>query len=544
MSLLAGFLKSRENPDASVTDMVFAQMRGLPRWAAVAGCLLIPLSFQIEMTHDKLSRPFLDGSLHYDYDNANFLFKARNGILLGEAATQFGITDVAYSSWGAPEGKPEYYTHHPFLVRALFQLFVRVCGDAEWVSRTFSLGVSAIAAFGVFFALLIASGSLLASLSATLVLVNIPVFATYQTCIKYELDGMVLGVWFFVAVGLYLRGPSSKARLATVAGLAALSALAHWTALLFVASVLAWLLFERIREHDPVCGAAASATAIGAFVGAMAVLATFVLLKGGWVQLFSDLFGAAATRSDTAMLAAGAWTERQLMYANMNFGGVLIGVCTVLSVASVVLWLLRRRPDGSNPRKGAVGRLLPAFFFCTLAAACAWQFAFRQGSYIHVFWQLWFCLPFATLIAVAVTATRERPLVHAVIGLCGILLVFHLNVASRAAYKELFQLERGTPEDVAFLKSLRSDVFTRFLFIPLEDVAFNGWFAGPTFEYYTDRGIRMFDGTTRLMHGDKVLVLAHENQSLLMADLGKHLGVVFINEKCGSRFCSYDIGCR
>jgi len=132
--------------------------------------------------------------------------------------------------------------------------------------------------------------------------------------------------------------------------------------------------------------------------------------------------------------------------------------------------------------------------------------------------------------------------VHAATVVLGIMLIAHLNLSSRAAYEELFRLQRGTPQDVAFLRSLRGEVFSRFVFIPVENVAFNGWFSGPVFEYYSDRSVSVFDGKTQLASGDKVLVLAHERQQFLMADLSGYLHVVFSNENCGARFCAYDVG--
>jgi len=457
--------------------------RLLPRWVVIASCLSVLLFLQFEMTHDKLTRPFLDGSLHYDYDNADFTFKARNGIRVGEARSQLGLTVVPYSSWGKSSGEPAFYTHHPFLMKALFQLSVRAIGDSEWVSRTFALCVSALAASGVFVALLMASGCVLASLIGTAVLVNIPVFATYQVCLKYEIDGMAIGIWFFVAVSLYLRSPS-RVRLAAVAILAILSALAHWTALLFVASVFAWLLWERVRRHDHVSGAAAFAAAVGASIGCTGVVATFVLLNGGWSRFFADLASAASTRSDITALQRGAWTERQVQYLIMNFGEFLLWVTVFFTVTLGILWARQRLSGTYRPAENATGRLLPSFFFCTLSAACIWQFAFRQGSFVHVYWQLWFCIPVAALLAAAVAASQGRRLVYIATVLFWIMLIAHLNLSSRTAYEELFRLQRGTPQDVAFLRSLRGDVFSRFVFIPVEDIAFNGWFSGPVFEYY------------------------------------------------------------
>ena len=243
-------------------------------------------------------------------------------------------------------------------------------------------------------------------------LVSIPVFATYQVCLKYEIDGIAVGMWFFVALALYFRKPS-RGRLVAVAFLAMLSVLAHWTSLLFVASVLSWLLWERVRRHDQASGSAGFATALGACAGVTSVVAIFLWLKGGWKPLIADLAGIASTRSGIDALSPGAWANRQVMYMTMNFGEFLPWVVALLAVSLAIGWAHQRFSGCSRPSKNAEERLLPAFFFCTLSVACIWQFAFRQGSFIHVYWQLWFCIPVVALVAMTIAAGRGRPLFHA-----------------------------------------------------------------------------------------------------------------------------------
>ncbi len=93
------------------------------------------------------------------YDNALFSTYARTGITVGGPRSQLGLTSVAYRSWGKPDGKPTYYTHRPFLLKAVFQLWVRRFGDSEFSSRAFALGVSMLAAAGTVVALTIATGA-------------------------------------------------------------------------------------------------------------------------------------------------------------------------------------------------------------------------------------------------------------------------------------------------------------------------------------------------------------------------------------------------
>ncbi|HWZ85382.1 MAG TPA: hypothetical protein VN032_04225, partial [Thermoanaerobaculia bacterium] len=178
-------------------------------WIAISLCAVLAL--QLWTCRDKLAPAFLDTRLHYDYDNALFTFQARNGLRNGDPRSQFGVTLDQYSRWGEVRGAPSYYTDHPFLVKTVFQQYARIVGTKEWVSRSFYLALSFAIAAGLFVALLQTTGSLPAALAGAAVLVNTPLFATYQTCVKFETDGMVASVWLFVALVSFLRKGTRRA---------------------------------------------------------------------------------------------------------------------------------------------------------------------------------------------------------------------------------------------------------------------------------------------------------------------------------------------
>ncbi len=514
----------------------------LPRWAIVAVSLAIILGLQLAITMPKINLPFLDGRMHYYYDNADFTYRARNGILLNEPKTQLGITELSYSAWEKPSGEPSFYTHHPFLFKAVFQQYIRCLGDAEWVSRSFALAVSIIASAGIFFGLLLASQSVLAAFLGVATMVGIPLFAIFQSCIKYEIDGMAAGAWFFVALALYLRCPSRK-RLVTVSVLALLSALVHWTGLILVLVSVAWLTYEWFRNRDVNAGRAAMASGLGATVGTLMVFCLFAWLKGGWEPLLSDIIEAASTRANIMELPHGTWAQRQLFYMTVNFGEILPWVSGFLAAGLVVRWGWRRINNHKTPTlMRASDHLLPAFFFGTLTTACIWQFAFRQGSYIHIYWQLWFCLPVAGLVAMGITVARESSKTYTITAIiCCVLLAGWLQSSSYASYRILLKEPMGIPQDVEFLKSMRAEPFRRFVFLPITQIPMNDWFQGPIFAYYTDRQVEYFNTLMPPRPGDKVLMLIYHNQEGLVADIGNKLGFVLVNERCGPSFCSYDL---
>ncbi|HTG81982.1 MAG TPA: hypothetical protein VL949_08585 [Geobacteraceae bacterium] len=506
----------------------------------MAGLLLaVIVGMQLAVSVPRLTLPFVDTRIHYNIDNAMFTFCARNGILLNTPKTQLGLTFVRHSAWGKPSGEVWYYSHLPFLFKALFQLYVRMCGDAEWVSRSFGVSVAIIATAGIFTSLLVASESLLATFLGTAVLIGTPAFTLNQACIRQEIDGMAVAAWFFVAVALYLRRTRRTYLMAAML-LAALSGLAHWTGLLMVIMTVCWLSWERVRNGDREAGRAALAAGTGAFSGVVAVVATLAWLNGGWRPFATEILTAASSRSG-AMEPLGPWIERQQIYLEMNFGRVLLWSISVLAVGLAARWVWSSRKSKPRNSGNAAARLLPAFLSITSATAFIWLVAFREGSYVHSFWQLWLCLPIASLVVLAIVTARSSVPLHSVAVTAAGALAVWLQVASWTAYRELLENQMGNTLDIALLKSVRNDQFSRFVFIPVEQHPFNNWFQGPVFEYYTDRNVVTYDGEVQLDPGDKALLMLHENQETLVAEIGKQLHVVFSNAKCGPDFCIYDV---
>ncbi len=446
-----------------------------PLWIALS--LASVLALQLWACWGKLGLPFLDTRLHYNYDNANFTFKARSGNRNGDLRSQLGVTMNAYSRWGERAGEPAYYTDHPFLVKALFQQYTKIVGTPEWASRSFYLVVSFLIAAGTYTILLQTTGSLLASLAAAATLVSLPLFAVYQTCVKFETDGMLVSVWVFVSLTAYLRHGTRRA-LTGYGILTGLAFLVHWTAALFVCVIGAYLLMASSRARDPAMKRALVVTATAAILGIGALFACMSYLQRGSSAAWGALAGSFARRS--ASIPAETWWERQWVYSQKNFSEGLPWLVLGLSLFLAGRWLWSRfaQPKASTaPLQGE--HLLALFFVSTLAVACVWQFAFPQGSFVHVYWQYWFCLPIAMVVAAFIASLRTLPFAFAAGNLACAALVMSLLAASRASYAGVFGDQLGTNEDIAFLSSLREDRFNRLVFVPLADTPLNQWFQGP-----------------------------------------------------------------
>ena len=487
------------------------------------------------MCWGKLGLPFLDTRLHYNYDNADFLFRARSGNRNGDLRSQFGVTVNAYSRWGDRLGLPTYNTDHPFLVKALFQQYTRIAGLDERASRSFYLGVSFLAAVGLYVLVLVTVDSLLASLAAAAIFVTLPVCAVYQTCVKFEMDGMLVSVWLFVALALYLERGKTGSLLACGI-LTVLAFLTHWTAILFVGAVTAWLAVLNWRRKEIVTRRALAVMISSALLGAAGLLALMSYLQGSWGNLVHVLTGAFTIRSEPIPLAS--WWSRQWLYAKINFTDefvwLIVGSAVVIGAAH---W--RTRKAAQTPRIGASS--LEAFTLATAIVAILWVVTFPQGSYIHVYWQYWLAFPIAVLAAQAIGVIAKSSLRPGGAASLALILVLLLTVVSRKTYAGVLTDQLGMRDDIAFLSSLREDRFTRFVFVPITDAKQNAWFQGQLFEYYTDRPVVVLDAGQRLIPGDKVLVLRFVQRETVVTGLERWSGARLANEKCGPRFCAYDV---
>ena len=505
-----------------------------PNSAAVAASLAVVLAILLWTSHDKFARPFLDTRLHYDHDNALVSFMARSGNRNGDLRSQFGVTQNRYSGWGIRRGEPAYYTDHPFLGKALFQQVTRLTGTPPWASRAFSAAVSFAIASGLFVVLLQATGQVAPALSGAAVLAALPLFATYQTCVKYETDGMAAAVWTFAALAGFVKH-GGRGRLVLYGAAVAACFLTHWTAALEVAAFGAGLLFLWRRRASARLAQALAATAAGSAVGIAALVGWEAWMQRGFGAARDVLARAFATRS--APVAPGVWWERQREYARQNFGVPMLVVALLLAVLLAARWRRSRKPTPS-----AEVPLLPLFLFATLAAALVWLAAFREGSYVHVYWQYLFCLPLATIAAAFVASLPAGSGGRAAALAAVALLVASLLGSAQAAYAGIFRDQMGRPEDVAFLESLRNDRFDRFVYVPLTDVSLNQWFQGPLFEYATDRPVAVAAGPQDLRAGDKMLVLRYKEREDVAARVAAWSGKTISNEKCATRLCAYDVG--
>jgi hypothetical protein len=244
----------------------------------------------------------------------------------------------------------------------------------------------------------------------------------------------------------------------------------------------------------------------------------------------------------SAPIPAGTWWARQWTYARDNFTvlfpWLVLGLALLLAVRLAWSRRVQRNSPAERPRSAG---LLVLFLLSTLTVATVWVLAFPQGSFIHKYWQYWFCLTIAALVAAALASLRTTRIAFVVGTVACVGLVIYFLVAAQTSYAAVFRDELGTTDDIAFLTSLRDDRFTRMVFVPVSETPLNQWFTGTLFEYYTDRPVVAATGAADLHPGDKVLVLRYKQRADIVAALADLSHKVLVSEKCASRLCAYDV---
>jgi hypothetical protein len=244
---------------------------------------------------------------------------------------------------------------------------------------------------------------------------------------------------------------------------------------------------------------------------------------------------------------AGEWLARQGLYLGANFGWALVSAVSAIAAVAVAARFARarRREAGPNaPPKDAPaskGAGLSLLVAATAVTGTLWLLLFPEGSFIHRYWQLWLALPAAAAVGAFVAALKGRPGPRIAACVAVALLCLHLRGLSAETYESVLADQLGAPADVEFLASLREERFTRFVFIPLTPDPLNDWFQGPGFPYYTDRPVAILEPDRPPRVGEKLLVLRLDRRDTALREIGAQFGVRFTNERCGPRFCAYDV---
>jgi hypothetical protein len=186
---------------------------------------------------------------------------------------------------------------------------------------------------------------------------------------------------------VHLRvGDGESDRPALVFALGAAAALTSWEGVVLIGAVVGADAWRRRRDPDR------PATARWLAAGALSGLAVTVLWLWWANRSWSELWTVLRARSGDDGAGLVEYADRQSLYFRMGFPVWAL----LLSAAGVVAWAVLRRGQRVEP-------------LLLLGVPLVYALAFRQGSYIHAYWNFWLLLPVAVFAAMAVDAlARER----------------------------------------------------------------------------------------------------------------------------------------
>jgi 4-amino-4-deoxy-L-arabinose transferase-like glycosyltransferase len=285
------------------------------------------------------------------------------------ALRESGPIDSKFGAvWSSTKG--DRYAHHPpgiYTGTALAQWLV---SDDELGARLLVFLASLAAAVLLF--ILLCELDLAPVLAAASVVIglSVPMFLTFGTMLDTVMLGLPFAAGYLV---LWNRSLSGRPRYIGLAVAAAAVCLVAWEGVVLVAvTMLVMAAVRRDRER------------LRAILAAGAGAASAVVVSGLWqVWVYgglSDVLDQGARRAGSSGFTFGDYVDSQFVALRATFG---IPAMVVLGVGVVVLVASRRfRPVG----------------VAALATPVVYAAGFREGSYIHDYWNYWLVITFVVAI--------------------------------------------------------------------------------------------------------------------------------------------------
>ena len=340
-----------------------------------------PLALGAALLCHNLARPWT-GS--YDANGALFSTVARNYLRHGLAATRGG--QVAN---GGALGRDDFrfYTHHPPGLPLALAASFAVLGVHEWSARLVPIACT-LGAAALVWLLARELGGHWAALLATLAFVAQPMVAFYGRMPDHEAPGALFAL---ALAALYLRWQRGEGGRG-VAWMSVLAFLGVWFA--WVVAAVPWLLLACGLLARGRRGAWLAVPAAASLVGVATVFAHLAGVAGGadelWAALAHRTGSMAGDRGAAAAFGLGEFAARQWGYFHTCF--------SLTALAAAVAWTA-----GVGRAKGSGGLLVGALGLFGLANVVA----FRQGAYVHIYYQFYLAAPLSLAAGLVLRARRR-----------------------------------------------------------------------------------------------------------------------------------------
>ena len=321
----------------------------------------------------------------YDANGALFSTAARNTLRYGLVTTRGG--QVVNAGRLAPD-QFRFYAHHPPGISLTVAGSFAVFGVHEWSARLVPIACTLGAAALLYLVATELAGAW-AGFFATLVFVVQPMVAFYGRMPDHEAPAAFFAL---ALVACYLRWQRTE-RKAWLVAMCAAAFVGLWYA--WVVFVVPWLLLGHHLLTTRRGWRWMLLPAGAAVLGFLSVLGHIAWIEGGlaglWGALGHRLGAQAGDRAAEGTFGLGGFVARQAAYWWTCFSGVSLAAC--------VAWAL-----GLGRRSRSEALLVIALLLFGLFNVVA----FKQGAFVHIYYQFYLALPLALAAGLALDGLRRR----------------------------------------------------------------------------------------------------------------------------------------
>ncbi|NQY75028.1 MAG: hypothetical protein HRT90_09735, partial [Candidatus Margulisbacteria bacterium] len=352
-------------------------------------CLVgVLLLCQILITLPRLDLPFIDGRLHWFYDNANFTRMAvhSNDDTIKSPLKIFGLASYGYHEDGTIHTL-NHYPDHPVLPTTLFKMYTSIVGYHDWVPRTYTLFLSLMITIVLFQLIYTVSGRLWVSAGLTLLYILLPLNFMYQDVFKHEVM-----VTLCVLLTFYFMTAIPKGVVYRRMFLVSLFFLFHsgWGAYVPALFMVIYLFFKR---KDPQFGTVVW-WALGVSMTSIIINFSVMYMLGFTPETIQRITKDRMSKGLDVVTHMG-WLKKQLGFFSMNFmtvNAVCMGIMALVLVAFI--------PVSFN--------YLTFLGWVMIVSASLWIGVFRNLSFIHHYSQWYFGLAYVGILGGIATSLKDK----------------------------------------------------------------------------------------------------------------------------------------
>lgn len=453
-------------------------------WIARWGVVLV-LALQIAIFSLRLTDPFIDGRFHVNWGPPFWLLKAQQMHQANFLKSYLGVTAEVVQT---PSGSraTSWYSSHPQLIAIPLYIWTGLFGFSEWVVRSLAALCMLSATLLLWFALRYRHTTKQTMLFLFF-FAALPVIINFGSKLDQEPIVMVAIALLFLGHERFIAGRERFPWTWTIA--TTLMLWSDWSGFIFgVLFFLAALLVQ--KTHPPTRKIVHGSIAGGVLGSGIVFVQTALELheRGHIMQSFVGLYKYRSNSTEPGFWYS--WIHRQISFFALNFSGI-IGLVGLISVVMSV---------GAALKKYAVafknGLTLGHLTALIGVGTFLYALIVPQATEIHVYYQIFYALPIAYGIMLAVEMFElylRRHQQQIVIASVAVVLALAWSIHNGITNLYTDQVNAwGTKNEIELLKyvgTFKPEIVVTFI----GDKGFNAWLDNPNIQYYAGRAIHIVE---------------------------------------------------